>query len=126
MVGLAETFIRKRLPERDENIALIGRLIERIIVDRKICKVGDVASQFNLGKRTLQRLFDRYVGVGPKWVIRRYRLEAAERLGEDKTVNLPSMALDLGYFDQAHFIRDFKDLVGVAPSEYARNARRTL
>ena len=72
-------------------------------------------------RRTLQRLFERYVGVGPKWVIRRYRLhEVAERLSEGKAVNLAELALDLGYFEQAHFIKDFRALVGVTPAGYAR------
>lgn len=116
MVELAEAFIRRRLPERDENVEAINRIVDRII-----------ARRFNLGVRTLQRTFDRYVGVGPKWVIRRYRLqEAADRLSGVEGVDLPDIAISLGYFDQAHFINDFKALVGVSPAEYARNAGRNL
>lgn len=127
MVECAETFVRRRLPERDENVEQINRIVDRIVVDREIVRVGDLACRFNLSVRTLQRTFDRYVGVSPKWVIRRYRLqEAAYRLAEDKGVNLSEMALDLGYFDQAHFIKDFKALVGVSPAEYAKNAGQNL
>jgi AraC-like DNA-binding protein len=55
-------------------------------------------------------------------VIRRYRLhDAADRLAEGESVNWPDLALDLGYFDQAHFIKDFKAIVGVPPAEYARS-----
>lgn len=127
MIERAEAFIRRRLPERDENVALINDIVERVIADRDIVKVGDVAVRFNLSVRTLQRTFDRYVGVSPKWVIRRYRLqEAADRLAGDKAVSLPAMALDLGYFDQAHFIKDFKDLVGVSPAEYAKKTGQNL
>lgn len=127
MIERAEAFIRRRLPERDENVALINDIVERVIADRDIVKVGDVAVRFNLSVRTLQRTFYRYVGVSPKWVIRRYRLqEAADRLAGDKAVSLPAMALDLGYFDQAHFIKDFKDLVGVSPAEYAKKTGQNL
>jgi AraC-like DNA-binding protein len=53
----------------------------------------------------------------------RYRLqEAADQLACREIVNLPQMALDLGYFDQAHFIKDFKMIVGRTPAEYARSA----
>jgi len=69
----------------------------------------------------LQRLFSQYVGVSPKWVIQRYRLhEVAERLADDKAVDCTEMALDLVYFDQAHFIKDFKAIVGWTPAEYAK------
>ncbi len=57
----------------------------------------------------------------PKWVIQRYRLhEVAERLADGEVVDGTRMALDLGYFDQAHFIKDFKAIVGKTPAEYAR------
>jgi AraC-like DNA-binding protein len=121
MVALAEQFIRERLPERDENVALINRIVDRIIADRTITKVDDIVSRLNINKRTLQRLFRLYVGVSPKWVIRRYRLhEAAEQMADGDVLDWSKMAVDLGYFDQAHFIKDFKAIVGSAPAEYAK------
>ena len=69
----------------------------------------------------LQRIFSQYVGVGPKWVIKRYRLqEAADQVADGEVVNWAKLALDLGYFDQAHFIKDFKSIVGKAPAEYTQ------
>lgn len=121
-IALAENFLRERLPERDENVAVINRIVDRIIADRTITKVDDIVSRLDLNKRTLQRIFSQYVGVSPKWVIKRYRLhEAAEQLADGEAVDWPKMALDLGYFDQAHFIKDFKAIVGRAPADYAKN-----
>jgi hypothetical protein len=63
-----------------------------------------------MSPRSLQRLFRRYVGVSPKWVLRRYQLhEAAERIAEGRDGGAAATAPELGYFDQAHFVRDFKD-----------------
>jgi AraC-like DNA-binding protein len=71
--------------------------------------------------RSLQRLFREYVGVSPKWVLQRLRLhEAAERMLEGR--DWAALALDLGYFDQAHFIHDFKAVTGRSPGEYAAQA----
>jgi len=71
--------------------------------------------------RALQRLFSDYVGASPKWVINRYRLhEAIARVQAGHPVAWAALAQDLGYFDQAHFIADFRRLVGVTPAEYAR------
>ncbi len=76
-----------------------------------------------MAKRTLERLFSRYVGISPSWVIRRYRLyEAADRLDRSEIVDWPRLAADLGYYDQAHFIKDFKKMIGVSPGEYVRRA----
>lgn len=122
MIALVEHFLREHLPERDETVELINAIIDCIIEDRAINKVDDIAARLSLSKRTLQRLFSQYVGVSPKWVIKRSRLhEAAEQLAHGNAVDLPRMALDLGYFDQAHFIKDFKTIVGLTPLEYARS-----
>ncbi len=123
MIALADDFLRTRLPPPDDTITLIQQIVDRIIADRTITKVEDLAMHFAINKRTLQRIFHQYVGVTPKWVIKRYRLhEAAEQLASDTTVSLPTMALDLGYFDQAHFNKDFKALIGVSPLQYAKYA----
>jgi AraC-like DNA-binding protein len=80
-----------------------------------------VVTHFHINKRTLQRLFNQYVGVSPKWVIQRYRLQdALEQLAEGETDDCAQMALNLGYFDQAHFIKDFKMLVGKPPVKYTQ------
>ena len=122
MVELAENFLRGRLPERDENIELINSITSYIGANRDITRVDDVVDRLHLSKRTLQRLFSRYVGVSPKWVIQRYRLhEAAEQLAEGQVVDWAGLAAELGYFDQAHFIKDFKTIVGKSPLEYARS-----
>lgn len=122
MVELAENFLRGRLPEEDENVALINRTIDCIVTHRDITKVDDVVRHMSVNKRTLQRLFSQYVGVSPKWVIKRYRLyDAAEKLASGDALDCSRIALDLGYFDQAHFIKDFKAIIGRTPAEYARS-----
>lgn len=121
MVEQVENFLRDRLPERDETITLINQIVDHIIADRSLTKVDDVVAHFHMNKRTLQRLFNQYVGVSPKWVIQRYRLQdAVDQLAEGETEDNAQLALKLGYFDQAHFIKDFKMLVGKSPVKYSR------
>lgn len=121
----AEDFLRQRMPERDDTSEEIGRLVDRVATDRRILRLEDLMALSGKSRRTLQRLFDRYVGVSPGWVFRRYRLqEAADLLAADGRANLADLALALGYFDQAHFTKDFGALVGATPAEYARLQRR--
>lgn len=127
MAGAAEAFLRRRLPARDENIETVNRAVDLVAADRTVVRVEDVAVRCAVSTRTLQRLFERYVGVGPKWVIRRYRLhEATDRLAAGTATSLAALALELGYFDQAHFAKDFAALVGVTPAEYAKEQVRGL
>jgi AraC-like DNA-binding protein len=125
MIDTVETFIRERLPERDETAEFAGRIVDGILADREILSVDDVVARFHIGKRTLQRVFDCYVGVSPKWVIRTNRLhEVLERLNAGEALDFAALSQDLGYFDQAHFVRDFKSIVGQTPAEYARPLRK--
>ncbi len=127
MKEIVEDFLRGQLPKKDENVCEVHRIVDHIIEHQEITRVDDVVEQLRLNKRSLQRLFSQYVGVSPKWVIKRYRLhEVAERLSAGNVVDWTQLALDLGYFDQAHFIKDFKAIVGRTPGEYARAVSESL
>lgn len=121
MVEAAQRFLLARLPPEDGQALLAGEIVDAIAADRGIVRIEQVLERWRLGARSLQRLFNDYVGVGAKWVINRYRLhEAIERLAGGAPVDWAGLALELGYFDQAHFIRDFKAMTGRTPTEYVR------
>jgi AraC-like DNA-binding protein len=102
----------------------VSEIVYAVAKDSGILKVQDLVALYLLNTRTLQRLFAKYVGVSPKWVIQRYRLhEAAERLVGPTPISQSTLALSLGYSDQAHFIRDFKAIVGMSPAAYAKASR---
>ena len=120
-VELAEELLSARRPARDKNVVVVREIVDQIAADPGITKVDDLAPVVDMSKRTLQRLFRRYVGVSAKWVIQRYRLhEAIEAIARGRQVDWARLAIDLGYFDQAHFIKDFKRFAGRTPDEYAR------
>jgi AraC-like DNA-binding protein len=115
-IALCEEFLTPRLPPLDGTIVMLRDLVERMAVDRELQRVEQLAALAGMDLRRLQRLFRFYVGVTPKWVMKRYRLhEAAARL-DAGGVSMATLAQELGYFDQAHFVRDFKAVVGRAPS----------
>ncbi len=114
-VAATEQFLRERLPAPDPNVALVAGIVASVQEDPAIARVDELAARHGLSARTLQRLFRRYVGVNPKWVVRRFRLHAAlERAGDGAEA-----AVDLGYFDQAHLINEFRAGVGRPPGAYA-------
>ena len=95
--------------------------VERIAGDREILRVEQAAAALGMSERALQRLFREQVGVSPKWVIRRFRLQEAAAIVESGVEqNWADLANRLGYFDQSHLIREFTEIVGEPPAAYAK------
>ena len=121
MIPLAESFIRERHPEPDAHVDFIRTAVQTIISDRSIVKVDDLVRRLPIRKRQFQMLFRQYVGISPKWIIQRCRLhEAVEKMADGDIPDWSALALELGYYDQAHFIKDFKSIVGKSPETYTR------
>ncbi len=121
LVEAAVCWLRAILPAPDPQIAEVDRLVIGIREDPEILTVDALAARAGIGKRSLQRIFREYVGVPPKWVIRRYRLhELVERLNAGARLTWSQVALDLGYFDQAHLVNDFRSVTGYSPRQYQR------
>jgi AraC-like DNA-binding protein len=98
-------------------------VVATMLQDRTLLRVADVETRCGIGERSLQRLFARYVGVSPKWVLARYRMhDAVAELDAGYAGALADLAARYGWFDQAHFTRAFTRLVGEPPSAYQRRA----
>ncbi|MCH6159082.1 helix-turn-helix domain-containing protein [Streptomyces marispadix] len=123
-VEALDEFLLRLGPEEDAAAERAMRLVHRVRTDRRLTRVGQLARGEGVSVRSLQRLFADCVGVGPKWVILRYRIhEALEQAAGRPDVDWARLAGELGYSDQAHLVRDFTDTVGLPPTEYARAPR---
>ena len=101
MVDMAERFLLENLPPSDPNAESARRAVEQIVRDRDLTRVQHLVERLGVPERTLQRLFWRYVGINPRWVIKRYRMyEALEQLTEGRPSIIATMAQNLGYFDE--------------------------
>lgn len=121
-VRVLEDFLLGFAPRRDADAELVAAAVGTAAADPAIARAAQLAEAAGTGLRRLQRLFADHVGVGPKWVIRRYRLhEAADRAAGGGDLDLVRLAAELGYSDQAHLTRDFTALVGSPPARYARS-----
>lgn len=119
-VPAVEDYLRAHLPDPDPRADEAADIVARIAAKPEITRVDALAGDLATSVRQLQRLFAEYVGIGPKWVIRRYRLhEVTERLAAGAAIDWAALAADLGYADQAHFARDFKEMFGEPPTRYA-------
>lgn len=107
------------LPGRDR------RLVHAIrsLVSETPPPVAELAGALGWTRQHLGRVFRREVGIGPKEFERIVRLQrAVERIGSATDLPLSHAALELGYFDQAHMARDFRELCGLTAAEVRASA----
>jgi AraC-like DNA-binding protein len=82
-------------------------------------KIADVRDHTGVSERRFIELFRRQVGLAPKLYSRVRRFQAAiRRIPKGAEVDWADVALDCGYFDQAHLIHEFRSISGLSPGEY--------
>jgi AraC-like DNA-binding protein len=120
MVAHAERMLSETPPEPDPVAEEVAGMVTRIVSDPALRRTDQLSVTLGVPVRRLQRLFAEYVGVSPKWVMRRARLhDAAERADSGAPVDWAALSADLGYADQAHLTRDFTATIGIPPARYA-------
>lgn len=122
----AGEWLRTVLPPPDPTVDWVADVVRRVAEDRAITRVDDLAERCGCGVRRLQRVFAAYVGVGPKRVIRRYRLaEVTDRMAAGDPIDWAALAAELGYADQAHLVRAVTAFCGEPPTRYAARYGRS-
>jgi transcriptional regulator GlxA family with amidase domain len=82
-------------------------------------RIDDLAAGVGTSVRTLERAFDETVGVSPKTLARIVRFRRAlVLLDAPRRASFAAIALDCGYADQSHLVRDFRDFAGGPPTAY--------
>ena len=130
----AEKFEREQLPYIDEWAGRLNEItdseqihiiqtVEAMDTGTDYPKISDLANAVGMTVRQMQRAFKKYVGVSPKWILSRARIRKAvhEMSCQDGFErDLASIAMALGYYDQAHFNRDFRLMTGKSPLDYLK------
>jgi AraC-like DNA-binding protein len=119
-IAAIEAWLASYLPV-DEQGLLVNRLVAWLREHPDVVRVGDMARELGTSERSLQRLAEQRLGLGPKWLVQRRRLHDAVEALKAGTTNLAGVAADLGYTDQAHFTHDFRTVTGMTPGDYLRD-----
>jgi AraC-like DNA-binding protein len=94
--------------------------LSEALLDPGLVAVADLAERLDMNIRSLERLSRRAFGFPPKLLLRRQRfLRCLARFMLDPSLKWLG-ALDSGYHDQPHFVRDFRSFMGMSPSAYAK------
>jgi AraC-like DNA-binding protein len=114
---------------RIAKLALAEDLAVRLAAERIEGGAGDIdpaalAGEIGIGRRQLERRFGDQIGIGPALLATAFRFRRVFDLIEhDGSRPWTDAAIAAGYFDQSHFIRDFRRFVGCTPSEFHRTAK---
>jgi AraC-like DNA-binding protein len=120
-IELVEEFLLYRLSlseKRSNKGHVVGDIMNEIRQEDFFDTIENVANRYGITSRYLQKLFLQYTGLTPKLYSKINRFQNSLRLISQKDSSLTSIAYDCGYFDQSHFIREFKSFTGFTPSGY--------
>src|SRR5262249_41628969 len=114
-----EEFLIQQALLRTYDLKLIQTAAKMLHHTKGEYRIGELADYCHVSVRQLERGFRHAIGTSPKVFARTIRFqEAQRRLMFDPDADLTSLAYEGGYFDQAHFIKDFKAFAGQTPTEY--------
>ncbi len=109
-------FIKAKLENVEMNI--FTKLFN-IINDNHSLTVTDIYDMFYLGSRQCQRIFKKHYGLSPKQVLSIVRFQRCLKILTSLT-RTPDDVLELFYYDQSHFIHDFKTNIGLSPFDFVK------
>lgn len=121
-IQLIEQFLLQRLNTKrrqSSNIDKVSHILSTLKKDPQENNISDVASMFGITTRYLHKLVYEHTGLSPKLFNKINRFQQSLLLIAKNNQPLTAIAYDCGYFDQSHFIREFKSFTGVTPSAYA-------
>jgi len=122
MVEAFEAYMFQTDPAPDPVSRDVSDLVAEAERSIDIVRAEQLADYAGMSLRNLQRLFTEYVGIGPKWVIQRFRiLDAASAAHSGRPANWSDLAQKLGFSDQSHLTRVFAEVVGTPPATYERD-----
>jgi len=92
-------------------------IIMEIICENPEISINELSLKSGFSIKSLERIFNKRIGLSPKKFIRIMRFQKAhKRISNEGLADLVTVALSSGYFDQAHFNREYKKLVGFNPN----------
>ncbi|MCF0064297.1 AraC family transcriptional regulator [Dyadobacter chenwenxiniae] len=123
-IGLIEDFLIRKLisnERKTDKIEKVGSILRTIKNNYSDTNLSLVASKYNVTPRYMHKLIQQCTGLSPKSFNKISRFQLSLKMLSAKAQPLTSIAYDCGYFDQSHFIRDFKSFTGQTPSAYMEN-----
>jgi len=121
-IKYVEAFLLNQLTTSETVDRVVKSVIETIFTANGQLSVNELSRQTNINRRQLERKFSLIIGLSPKQLSKTIRLQTALKMLLNKEfTSLTHLAYENEFYDQAHFIKEFKEFTGFTPKEFYRN-----
>ena len=124
-VNIVETYLLSLLNRDNDDFKFrrINHISKLIRQTHGIIGINQMASEACLCRRQFERIFAEQIGISPKQYLKIIRFQyALFQKQQDADLDMIDLAYKCGYYDQSHFINDFKSLSGLTPNQcFAEN-----
>lgn len=126
-IEIIENFLLDKLNEKTTIDDIVKTTIDALLLTNGSASISTILKDDLSKRRQLERKFIKQIGVSPKQLGKVIRLQTALKLLlNKKSEKLTDIAYESEYYDQAHFIKDFKEFTGLNPKEFLGNDNMTL
>lgn len=126
-IQMVEDFLLERLKREDTITSIVRNTVDALLLSGGTRSIGSLLENDPSRRRRLERKFLKEIGISPKQLGKVIRMQAALRLLlSQSTDNLTQIAYESEYYDQAHFIRDFKEFTGTSPGSFLDDSQMAL
>jgi len=126
-IKIIETFLLTRLNESSTISNIVKSTVDAILKTNGTKKISNILDNNLSKRRQLERHFKKQIGISPKQLSKIIRLQATlQMLLNRRNETLTELAYENEYFDQNHFIKDLKEIIGVTPKEFIQNEEMKL
>ena len=118
-IDIAEKFLLNRLQDSKTIDRIVQSTVDTILMAKGQLSVTELSKKNHVHRRQLVRKFSSSIGLSPKQLSKTMRLQAVlKTLSNQKKSKLTDLAYDNEYYDQSHFIKDFREFTGLSPKEF--------
>lgn len=126
-IKIIEKFLLERLNDKSIVDNIVKSTVDALLSTKGSASIKMILKEDLSKRRQLERKFANQIGMSPKQLGKVIRLQTALKMLLDKeTESLTNIAYESEYYDQAHFIKDFKEFTGTNPKEFLGNENLTL
>jgi AraC-like DNA-binding protein len=126
-IEIAEDFLLNKLTEKATIDNIVKTTIDAMILSNGSTSINTILKDHLSKRRQLERKFTKQVGISPKQLGKVIRLQTVlKMLLSQPSESLTKIAYESEYYDQAHFIRDFKEFTGTNPRDFLQNDKMAL
>lgn len=126
-IEIIENFLLEKLNDKTTIDNIVKQTVDALLSSNGTESITTILKENLSKRRQLERNFKKQIGISPKQLGKVIRLQTAlKMLLNKKTDNLTNIAYESEYFDQAHFVKDFKEFTGINPKKFLGNKNMAL